>query len=153
MTTTRVLFITGLLIGTSALAQRPRIDTDGDGAISLPELQAVRPNVTAEQFSRLDSDGNGLVSMEEMRSARAERGPGRRPGMQIDTDGDGAVSLAELQAARPGVTEESFNEMDTNGDGLITPDERPRGGRRPFGGPPPGGERGFGPAEDGETVL
>ena len=60
-------------------AGRPRgplleVDTDGDGAWSLAELQAVRPDLSAEQFNRLDRDGDGLIRADE-------RPQGRRPGM------------------------------------------------------------------------
>lgn len=52
-----------------------RIDTDGDGALSLSELQAVRPELTVEQFNRLDTDGNGLLSASERPGSRFGRGP------------------------------------------------------------------------------
>lgn len=42
-----------------------RVDTDGDGAVSLSELQAVRPELTVEQFNRLDANGDGLLGADE----------------------------------------------------------------------------------------
>jgi hypothetical protein len=41
------------------------IDTDGDRAWSLAELQAVRPELSAERFARMDSDSNGLITIDE----------------------------------------------------------------------------------------
>jgi len=52
---------------------------------------------------------------------------GGRPGghmAKADTDGDGAVSKAEFLA----VAEQRFASMDKNGDGKLTPDERPKRG-------------------------
>jgi Ca2+-binding EF-hand superfamily protein len=41
------------------------IDSDGDGAWSLAELQAVRPNLDPERFARMDRDGDGLITADE----------------------------------------------------------------------------------------
>ncbi|MCS6948645.1 MAG: EF-hand domain-containing protein, partial [Steroidobacteraceae bacterium] len=89
---------------------RPRIDTNGDGQIDLAELQAVRPNVTAEEFNRIDKNGDGLLSREELRGAwRDFRGP------PIDSNGDGVISYEELKAKRPSITPEQFAAMDADG--------------------------------------
>ena len=123
----------GVLASGTAWSQMP-MDTDGDGAVSLAEFQARRAEVTEERFTRLDSDGDGLLTSQEL-AARRGRGEHRgfEPG-EIDTDGDGAVSLAELQSVRPGMTEERFARMDSNGDGVITNDERPERRGRGFRG-------------------
>jgi Ca2+-binding EF-hand superfamily protein len=47
------------------------LDTDGDGALSLAEIQARRPEMTAERFSELDRNGDGLLTPDE----RPMRGP------------------------------------------------------------------------------
>lgn len=41
----------------------------------------------------------------------------------IDTNGDGKASLSELQVANPRLDQDVFNEMDTDGDGLINDEE------------------------------
>ena len=41
----------------------------------------------------------------------------------IDTDGDSSYSLVELQVATPEMTQEQFDAMDTNMDGLLAADE------------------------------
>jgi len=113
----------GLLVIGIASAQMPA-DTDADGAISLPELQAVRPDVTGERFQELDASGDGLLTSDELRGARWRLdGRDRRQFEDIDTDGDSAISLPELQVASTERTEERFNRMDVNNDGLITMDE------------------------------
>ncbi|HOQ89103.1 MAG TPA: EF-hand domain-containing protein [Candidatus Hydrogenedentes bacterium] len=45
---------------------------------------------------------------------------------QADTNKDGKLSLEEAKAAFPNMTEERFKALDKNGDGFITPDERPK---------------------------
>ena len=124
----------GLLVIGTASAQIPA-DTDGDGAISLPELQVVRPDATVERFVELDANGDGLLTPDEIRGARSRLdGRNRQQFADSDTDGDGAISLPELQAASTARAEEQFNRMDVNEDGLITMDEgrelRRRGNRR-----------------------
>lgn len=135
-------------------------DTDGDGNITLEELQAVKPEVDAERFARMDRNDDGVLNEadrpEDMRGRRGpgadgDRGPGRRGHGQFmekaDTDGDGGVSLEELQAVRPEATAEMFAERDTNGDGVLNRDDRPemsREGRRGKRGPGAEGRRGGG---------
>ncbi len=120
-----------------------KADTDGDGGVSLEELQAVRPDATAEMFAERDTNGDGVLNKEDRpeggRGPRGEHGmrghgpEGRRGGGEhmkaADTDGDGGVSFEELKAVRPDTTEEKFAERDTNGDGVLNKDDRPEGGR------------------------
>lgn len=49
---------------------------------------------------------------------------------KFDTDGDGALSYEELSAARPGLTLERFAQLDADGNGVITRDEKPKRGKR-----------------------
>ena len=58
------------------------MDKDGDGGVSLQEMQAVRSSMTQEKFSRMDSDGNGLLSKEEMRAGHGKH-RGRGDGPQV----------------------------------------------------------------------
>ncbi len=54
-------------------ARFERLDKDGNGSVSLEEIKAVKPDMTAERFGKLDANGDGQVSHEEMRAAHQER--------------------------------------------------------------------------------
>lgn len=43
--------------------------------------------------------------------------------MVEDSDGDGLYSMEELMVVYPGITEDIFGEVDTNGDGAVDVDE------------------------------
>jgi hypothetical protein len=45
-----------------------KIDTDGDGRVSLAEAQANAPRL-AERFSQIDANGDGFITPEEMKAA------------------------------------------------------------------------------------
>lgn len=106
-------------------------DADGDGRISAAEAEALGPAGSGDRFAMLDTDSDGYITRDELRNLpgaiRERRG---ELFAQADTDGDGALSLAEIQAVRPGITAEQFSRMDANGDGLLSPDERPGRPRR-----------------------
>lgn len=104
---------------------RPKLDTNGDGAIDLAEIQARHPDFTAEKFSAADADHNGQLSREELRSVFGRHHD--RP--KLDTDGDGNVSLPELQKAHPDVDQSQFASYDADKDGELTPGELKQGFR------------------------
>ena len=49
------------------------IDANADGAITLTELQAVKPEVTAEKFAKYDTDASGGLSEPEMDAWKAKK--------------------------------------------------------------------------------
>ncbi len=113
------LVCASLAATTYAFADRGKLDTDGNGSLSLTEIQVARPGLTADKFALMDSNGDGVLS-------RDEEPRGRRRGPSMDTNGDGSVDLNEFQAARPNMTADKFAEIDTNNDGLLSREERPR---------------------------
>ncbi len=91
------------LTGTTAIAQHRgshNPDTDGNGSVTLTEMQAA----SAERFARMDANGDGVINAAGERSERrAKRGGDRTERMaqrfaQADTDNSGGLSQAELAA-------------------------------------------------------
>lgn len=46
------------------------LDTNGDGLLSVTEVQAVYPDVTAEQYSAMDLNADGALDDAELQSAQ-----------------------------------------------------------------------------------
>jgi hypothetical protein len=116
---------------------RPRLDTNGDGSVDLAEIQAARPDFTAEKFRAVDGNGDGLLSRDELRAAH---GKARAMFSRIDQDGSGGVSLSEMQAHRSGATQEDFAKLDTDGNGQLSAEELKAGRqkhRKQYGKAPP----------------
>lgn len=84
------------------------LDSDGDGSISFAEFQ----EGDNRRFSNADADGNGLLSLEELLAARPDREP---RGQQVDEE-----RLAQRQARIEARISAQFQEMDTDGDGLVS---------------------------------
>ncbi|MFA8442869.1 hypothetical protein [Yoonia sp.] len=49
-----------------SFAQDADIDINGDGMYSYPELQAVMPEMSEDDFSVLDTSGDGLLDADEI---------------------------------------------------------------------------------------
>ena len=66
MTKTHVTFAALAMIATSLAAQSADIDINGDGMYSFPELMAVMPEITEDDFAALDTSGDGLLDADEI---------------------------------------------------------------------------------------
>lgn len=64
------LTIAATLVGTAAFAST-EVDANGDGMITIEEVQAVYPDVTAENFSAMDTNADGALDDGEMQAAEA----------------------------------------------------------------------------------
>lgn len=54
------------VLAVPAFAQDAAIDINGDGMYSFPEVQAVMPEMTEEEFTALDASGDGLLDADEI---------------------------------------------------------------------------------------
>ena len=87
------------------------LDTNGDGVLTLEEIQAPR----VERFNEMDADGDGFVTAEEIMAHMAAQMIARQ-----DENGDGKLSIDEMRG--PDFSR-MFRFMDENGDGQITQEE------------------------------
>ena len=58
--------LTPMLASADMLAE---LDTNGDRAVTVDELQAVNPDMTAESFSVMDINDDGLLDADEITAA------------------------------------------------------------------------------------
>ncbi len=116
-------------------------DKDGNGLIStaefdsLPRLQKLPDVKRKALFKRLDKDSNGKLSRQEIgkmgKPSDGERMPFKRL-WELDADKSGGIGLEEFklgQFAQKLPAERQikvFNRLDSDGDGTITPKDRPK---------------------------
>lgn len=99
-------------------------DANKDGAISKDEFLAERKG----DFKIMDPDGNGKVTKAEFPAMVEKVHEQRRREHQdrmfdmLDANKDGTVTQEEFNAA----VEKRFGRMDRNGDGKLSPDDRPK---------------------------
>ena len=69
---TPTLFAAMLALGTTAaMAQDDTtLDANGDGFVTLDEVQTVLPDMTEETFITLDANGDGALDADELAMAR-----------------------------------------------------------------------------------
>ncbi len=136
------------------------LDKNKDKVITSEEFFAGprMSNMPQEQrdklFARMDLDGDGKVTPEEIRKMREEKHEKHmREFRELDTDKSGGMSYEEMSLGKffSQLPEEKrkqiFLRMDTNGDGQITPEDKPQG-PRPH---PEGRERGERSKDRGEN--
>lgn len=108
-----------------------KADANEDGKITFKELKAVAPKMTEERFKRMDQDGDGVLTKKDR----------PKPGellKKADKNEDGKITFKELKTVAPKMTQEKFNHMDRNKDGVISKEDRPEGQGRPRGRKPDG---------------
>jgi Ca2+-binding EF-hand superfamily protein len=109
--------------GEGMMVMFAEIDADGDGRVTLEEIEAHR----AARFATLDADGNGTVSRQEFMDHAAAMA-GERAGLvfdRFDVDGDGTLTRDAIEARRgmgPDISR-MFARFDADGDGAVTVEE------------------------------
>ena len=115
------------LLAAPAFAQTPPGAGQGGGMGPPPALADV-PTWADRIFDRLDANADDAVTGDELAvlssGPAAAMGGGRlrRVIAQSDSSNDGRISREELTAG----AERMFRRMDTNGDGVLSAEERPR---------------------------
>jgi Ca2+-binding EF-hand superfamily protein len=103
-----------------------KADVNGNNEVTFDELKAVYTALTQEQFNHLDRNGDGVISKADLPQAPEDpRDRILRFLQEADTDGNGEVDFYELQAVAPDVTRERFDELDRNGDGVLSAADLP----------------------------
>ena len=104
------------------------LDTDGNGSVTFAEFQARG----SDALAAMDSDDNGVLTIDEFlnarpgpdfgdRGRRGNRGGDGRP--QREPSDEQAARMQEMQEMMAQRATEQFQEMDTNGDELVSFDE------------------------------
>ena len=117
------------LVATNAIAQeRPdfaTLNTNGDGAISLTELQSQGK----DRFAETDTDGNGALSEAELLAQASERADDRAAKMvermlaHLDENDDGEIQQSELPERDANRAERMFERADADKDGVLSAEE------------------------------
>jgi len=107
-----------------------KVDTDRDGSVSRAEAQAHAPRLAAD-FDKVDTNKDGKVSRTELEAAgkQAHQAHAQEWWQKVDADHDGSISKSEATANAPRVAKH-FDQLDTNSDGKITPDELKAAGKQ-----------------------
>lgn len=115
--------------GAFAAVDLDQLDLDANNFVSIEELRASFPEVTANDFELMDANDDNRLSREEVTSPegstildRYEMQPdvARGPVVVLDDDSDGYILLEDLRRAYSGFTDLDFDTMDTNDDNRLT---------------------------------
>ena len=117
-----------------------KADTDHDGFISkaefdaMPRIDKLPEDKRENLFKRFDKDGDGKLSRDELgRLGKPHDGQGQpmKRLWELDTDKSGGISSEEFKAGElfkklpPDKQDAVFHRLDTDGDGVISPKDRP----------------------------
>lgn len=125
------LAVLGALMGTAALAEKGGMGMGG----GMGKGGEGRGAMLTQMFDAIDADSDGKVTLEELQAHR------KAEFAAADTNGDGALSpdelsahqLARMQARMAERTQAMLDNMDNDGNGMLSEDEMGQGpGERHF---------------------
>jgi hypothetical protein len=67
--TTKAVTLLAVVLGGAALAAT-ETDTNGDGVLTIDEVQAVMPDITADIFNAMDLNADGALDADEVQAAQ-----------------------------------------------------------------------------------
>jgi hypothetical protein len=125
-----------------------RLDTNHDGAISKDEAAA--GSYLVKSFDTIDTNHDGLITQDEMRAAGEKRREEMKAEAEArfkaaDKNGDHLLSKEEVTAGMPRLAR-NFDQLDTNKDGQLSPEEL-AAARHHMAGGRGKGYGGFGPGQ------
>ncbi|NLV42416.1 MAG: hypothetical protein GXY15_14485, partial [Candidatus Hydrogenedentes bacterium] len=91
------------------------VDTNGDGGLSLAEIQALYPGMTSTYFTFADGNRDGKITAAELVPWLSLL-PGMNLLSLVDSNLNGAIEYSEVATY---VTPEQFALVDINGDGVV----------------------------------
>ena len=112
-----------------------RADANGDGRVTREEFMAKFPKSPEDRFSKIDRNGDGFFDETDKIAAAPPRvGPPPRaqrswPDIVAnllsdhDPNKDGKMTFEEYSQGKPEVPRATFDAMDTNKDGVVSPDD------------------------------
>ena len=117
------------------------LDKDQDGSLSkaefdaMPRLQNLPEEKRANLFQRLDKNADGKLAREELgrmgKPHDGQQGPPMPRLWELDVDKSGGVSFDEFKNGElfkklpPEKLDSLFKRLDTNGDGVVSPKDKP----------------------------
>lgn len=102
-------------------------DVDENGEVTFDELAAIFPDLSEELFDRLDKNDDDVITKEDLPKRPIDiRRWFCRLMQEADADDNGEVTFEELVAVHPDITQERFDQMDHNDDGVINKEDIPK---------------------------
>lgn len=114
-------------------SKKPAAGAPKDAQLSYAEIVKAKPEFPKAVFDLLDVNGDGVLSALDARRGAGRMGQGnvRRGRAQVfdrlqgaDADGDGKTTYDEARKVAPRLTQENFDRLDRNKDGVLTLDDR-----------------------------
>lgn len=94
-------------------------DVNGDGVVSKDELLQSREKNLDRRFDKLDTNHDGVLTQDEL---AGKRGIAKK----ADANGDGVITREEARAHMRQNADKYMAKRDTNHDGKLEADERPK---------------------------